>query len=72
MTRPIHVTALNAVHVIPELKRVYENCLALQGTMSGDDIWNLCILNLKLIPPEWIEKLSRARDADESEMGLSQ
>jgi len=72
MSRPIHVVAWTAIQAIPELKLVYDTYVVQQEEMSGDDIWNFCVRNLRFIPPEWRKKFTRAQDADESEMGMSQ
>ena len=69
MSCHIHDAARNA---IPALKQVYEEYVAQRENMSGNDMWNLCILNMRLLTPEWDKKLSQAQYADESAMGLNQ
>ena len=71
MSFQIYVVPLAAIQALPALKQVYEEHVALHGNMSGNDMWNLCILNMRLLTPEWDEKLSQAQYADESAMGLN-
>jgi hypothetical protein len=59
-----HAVAWAAIQAIPPLKQVYEEDAALLEKMSGDDIWNLCVRNLRLIPPEWQKALFQAQKAE--------